>query len=295
MESAQNLPIDLYTAAALLEWQLEMGADEGILDAPLNRYHLPERAEPMPMARSSAPSRASAPNQIEARRDVERGDQPPARGPAPEIHRAPQGPDPVEAARTTAMKATSLETLRDLLEAFEHCEPKKGARNCIFGGGHPQARVLFLTEAPVREEDVAASMMTGHEGVMFDKMVSAIGLTRDPTDANRAVYLLPVLPWRPPGDRDMTSQEFAMMAPFIARHVEFVDPDVVVMMGNSACAMGLGRPLAQTSVTRVRGQWLTAFGKPALAMAHPRNLISTPAEKRNAWTDLLELRARLAI
>jgi uracil-DNA glycosylase len=299
MESTHSLPLDTYTAAALLEWQLEMGADEPMLDAPLNRYDLPERAEPLPRAGGNAASGAqtSGGQAGGGQSGVDRGapNVARARRPAPEIHRAPQGPDPVEAAITAAAKATSLDSLREIMGEFEHCEPKKGARNFLFGAGNPQARVLILIDAPSREEDVAAELMTGQNGALFEKMFAAIGLTRDPTDATRSLYLAPVLPWRLPGDREVTGQELAMMQPFLARHVEFIDPDLVVLMGNTPCAAGFGQSLAQSGVTRLRGQWKQAFGKPARAMFSPHFLIAHPAAKRAAWEDLLEIRAHLGL
>jgi DNA polymerase len=187
-----------------------------------------------------------------------------------------------------------LDNLRTALEGFEHCEPKKGARNFIFGEGNPAARVLVLVEAPHREEDVSGMLMTGPqgplaEGILFDKMLQAIDLSRSSDDAARSLYLAPILPWRTVGDREVTAQELAMMQPFLARHVEFIDPEIILLIGNAPCAAALGQP----GVTRLRGQWKQAFGKPARALIAPRALMAQPALKRDAWNDLLEIRARL--
>ena len=299
MESAQSIPLDTYTAAALLEWQLEMGADEPMLDAPLNRYDLPERADPLPRAGVAVESNRANAGGPQASGQNSGDNRGPNAGrerrPTPEIHRPQQGPDPVEAAHTAAAKARSLDDLREIMGDFEHCEPKKGARNFLFGAGNRQARIMVLLDAPTREEDSAAGLMTGPNGLLFEKMFAAIGLTRDPTDAARSLYLAPVLPWRPPGDREITAQELAMMQPFLARHVEFIDPDLVLLMGNTPCAVAFGQPLAQSSVTRLRGQWKQAFGKPARAMFPPHYLMAQPAAKRMAWEDLLEIRAHLGL
>lgn len=277
MESPE-INIDTYTAAALLAWQMEMGADEAILDAPLNRYDLPEAA---PHARAPRPVQTdvSAPKE---------------RAPIPQIQRAPEGPDPVEAAKTAASKAGSLADLRGILEGFDHCEPKKGARNFIFGEGNPASRVLVLMDAPHREEDVSGRLMMGPqgplpEGVLFDKMFQAIGMSRTHEDPARGLYLAPILPWRAPGDREITAQEVAAMQPFLARHIEFIDPEIILLIGNAPCAAALGQP----GVTRLRGQWKQAFGKPARALISPRVLMAQPALKRDAWNDLLEIRAHL--
>ena len=282
MESPDITAMDTYTAAALLAWQMEMGADEAMLDAPLNRYDLPEPAPRAPARAMSSYASSDAPAP------------PRERASAPQIHRAPEGPDPVEAAVSAASKATSLDSLRDLVNGFEQCEPKKGARNFLFGEGNPAARVLILLDAPHREEDASGRLMTGPqgpspEGILFDKMFQAIGLSRSSDDPARGLYLAPILPWRTPGDREVSAQEMATMQPFLARHVEFINPEIILLIGNGPCAAGLGQP----GVTRLRGQWKQAFGKPARALLSPRALMAQPGAKRDAWNDLLEISARL--
>ena len=80
-----------------------------------------------------------------------------------------------------------------------------------------------------------------------------------------------------------------MMLPFLARHVELANPDVIVLMGNTPCAAALGA----RGILRLRGKWTEAFGRPTMPMTHPAYLLRTPAAKREAWADLLELKARL--
>ncbi len=120
-------------------------------------------------------------------------------------------------------------------------------------------------------------------------MLAAIGLSRAAPDALAAVYITNVLPWRPPGNRDPEPAEIAQMLPFLARHVELADPDLIVLMGNAACKAALGK----AGILRLRGHWTEAFGRPALPMTHPAYLLRQPHAKREAWADLLEIRARL--
>jgi DNA polymerase len=115
-------------------------------------------------------------------------------------------------------------------------------------------------------------------------MLAAIDLSRD-----SSVYITNVLPWRPPQNRDPKPDEIAMMQPFLRRHVELAAPDVLVVMGNISCQAVLGK----RGITRLRGQWAEAFDKPVLPMFHPAYLLRQPAMKREAWADLLELKARL--
>lgn len=263
----QGPDLDYYAALAALEWQIELGADCAILDQPLDCYDLPDQLE-----------KPRLPEPVAA---------PPARAAAPVA--APVGPDPVAVARQAAGAAASLTALREAIEGYDLCDLKKGARSTVFADGNPAARVMIIGEAPGREEDQQGKPFVGRAGQLLDRMFAAIGLSRATPDAQASVYITNVLPWRPPGNREPEPAEIAQMLPFLARHVELADPDVIVLMGNAACLAALG----QRGITRLRGAWAEAFGKPALPMTHPAYLLRTPAAKREAWADLLALRARL--
>ncbi|MBC7164032.1 MAG: uracil-DNA glycosylase [Roseovarius sp.] len=250
-------------ALAGLAWQIELGATEAIGDVPVNRYALPEKAA-KPAARPA--------------------DDVPAR-PAPAATRT----DPLAEAEAAARAAPTLDALRDALAAYPHCALRRGARNLVFADGNPAARVMILGEAPGREEDVAGRPFVGRAGRLLDRMLAAIGLDRGAEDRARAVYIANVLPWRPPPGRDPQPEEIAMMRPFVARHVALAAPDFLILMGNTSCEAGLNR----RGISRLRGQWAEAFGRPALPMFHPAYLLRNPAAKREAWADLLCLRARL--
>lgn len=252
--------MDFHAAKALLEWQMELGADEPIGEVPVNRYEVSDEApKPAPAAAETLP---------------------PAVDP---------GLDPVSVARAAAEGAAGLEALAAVQAGYEHCELKKGARNFVFADGNPEARVLILGEAPGRDEDREGKPFVGRAGQLLDRMFSAIGLARTAHHAGEALYITNVMPWRPPSNRDPEPAEIAMMLPFVARHVELVDPDVIVLMGNTSCAAALGR----RGILRLRGTWTEAFGRPAMPMTHPAYLLRNPAAKREAWADLLEIKARL--
>ena len=172
---------------------------------------------------------------------------------------------------------------------YPHCDLKMGARNLVFFDGNPAARVMIIGEAPGRDEDMQGKPFVGRAGQLLDRMLAAIGMARHADDPARAVYITNVLPWRPPQNRDPTPEEIAMLLPFVQRHVELVDPELVVLMGNTSCQAGLGR----RGITRLRGTWTQAYGRPALPMFHPAGLLRNPHNKRHAWADLLELQARL--
>lgn len=260
--------IDAATALALLEWQAEMGADEPILDWPVDRFELGKRPATAPAA--AAPVAA------------------PAIVPADE---AADQMALVARAQALAEAADTLEALAEAQQAFDGVELKKGARSFCFSDGNPAARVLILGEAPGDEEDRQGRPFVGPSGQLLDRMFAAIGLARDAVDAERALYITNVLCWRPPGNRDPRPDEIALSLPFVRRHVELAAPEVIVLMGNVPCEVALGR----RGILRLRGQWVEAFGRPALPMTHPAYLLRTPAAKREAWADLLSLADRLKL
>lgn len=265
----RGFALDAETALALLQWQAEMGADEPCLDMPLDRYDLPDRIESSATARPPAAATATA--------------TPPAAKPRDEAR------DLVAHAETMAAAAADLSALATAQEAFEGIELKKGARNFCFADGNPAARVMVIGEAPGEEEDNQGRPFVGRAGQLLDRMFDAIGLSRTAVDAEKALYISNVLPWRPPGNRRPEPAEIAMMMPFLRRHVELAQPDLLVLMGNTPCAALLNRQ----GILKLRGTWSEALGLPVLPMTHPAYLLRTPLAKREAWADLLSLAARL--
>ncbi|MEO0905761.1 MAG: uracil-DNA glycosylase [Pseudomonadota bacterium] len=259
MDSVSNY----WNDRALLEWQVELGATDAILDTPVNRYAL-EAVAPKPKP-AAVPKEAPLPT--------------------PE----PAAVDAVAIARTAASAADDLPSLAAAMQGFEHCELKRGARSFVFADGQAAARVMVIGEAPGSEEDRAGKPFVGRAGQLLDRMLAAINLGRAHDDVTRSVYITNVLPWRPPSNRTPEPAEIAMMLPFLERHVALADPEVVVLMGNTPCQALLGR----TGITRMRGQWQEVLGKPCLPMFHPAYLLRNTAAKREAWADLLELNARL--
>jgi DNA polymerase len=253
--------VDYHTARALLEWQIELGATECIGDTPVDCYTLPEKL--------------SKPNQPEAKPHL-------TRGPV-----ALESRDPVKVAHAAAQAANTLEELRAAIAAFDLCDLKKGARNMVFSDGIAGAPVMIIGEAPGVEEDRIGKPFVGASGKLLDRMLAAIGRGRSNTEA--PVYITNTLPWRPPQNRDPKPEEIAMMLPFLVRHIELANPKVLVLMGNWACQA----LLAKRGITKLRGGWTQAVAKPALPMCHPAYLLRNPDAKKDAWADLLGLKAAL--
>ncbi len=254
--------MDHWQLRAALEWQVELGANETLLDAPVNRYETPAK----PAAATITQAQQPAPVAVE------------------EV-----APDPVAEARNAAESAQDLTSLEAALAQFDHCELKRGARKFVFSDGKPTARLMVIGDAPGRDEDRLGKPFAGQVGQLFDKMLAAIGLDRSAVDAEHAVYITNVLPWRPPQSRDPQPEEIDMMRPFVQRHIELVKPDVIIVMGNIACAALLGK----SGITRLRGTWAETASIPVMPMCHPTQLLRTPEAKRDAWHDLLEIQEKL--
>jgi DNA polymerase len=253
---------EYHNALALLRWQIELGVTEAICDAPIDRYSLPQTRATAAPDKQAAPTAASAPRT--------------------------EAVDPVAAAEQAALGAQDLAALRAALCDFEHCELKRGARNLVFSDGQAGAPVMIVGEAPGRDEDREGRPFVGRAGQLLDRMLAAVDMGR--LDAENPVYITNVLPWRPPQNRDPSPEEIAMMRPFLLRHIALAAPQVLVLMGNISAHALLGK----RGITRLRGQWTEAANLPVLPMFHPAYLLRNPAAKREAWADLLSLRARLS-
>ncbi|MEO1307628.1 MAG: uracil-DNA glycosylase [Pseudomonadota bacterium] len=256
---------------AALDWQIEIGGNEAIGNDPVDRFAL-----------GAAGPKA----------DTWLKREPPGTNVTPPAETAPAEPkeiDVIAEARKAANSAASLDDLRSALENYHHCDLRKGARNLVFGDGRPDARVMVIGEAPGADEDRIGKPFVGRAGQLLDRMFAAIGMGRDQPDAQTGLYITNILPWRPPQNRDPKPEEVAMMRPFVERHVDLINPDLLILMGNHACQALLGK----RGITRLRGNWTEALGRPALPMFHPAYLLRNPAMKRETWADLLAVKHRL--
>jgi DNA polymerase len=250
----------------LLAFYLEAGVDCALLDEPVDR-----------LAEMDAAPRA------------EIREPPPAQAPRPAAARLPLAAEPspapdaaIASAREAARTAPTLAALRELMERFDGCALRATATRLVFADGNPQARIMFVGEAPGRDEDLEGLPFVGRSGKLLDRMIGAIGLDRS------KAYIANVIPWRPPGNRTPTPQETQICLPFIQRQIELVDPDVLVTLGNPSTQALLG---TREGIMRTRGRWFdydtgTRVIR-ALPTFHPAYLLRSPAYKRLAWQDLL--------
>jgi DNA polymerase len=248
-----------------LRWLIEAGADEAIGDMPVDRFQERDRA--------AAPARPSVAPAVPAAARAE-----------PPVPAAMPAGNP--SARAIAAAAQTLAELEAALRAFDGCPLKDTATNLVFADGNPAARIMLIGEAPGADEDRIGKPFVGVSGQLLDRMLAAIGLDRT------SVYITNVIFWRPPGNRQPTPAEVAACLPFVERHIELVAPDVLVLVGGASAKTILAR---SEGITRLRGRWFhyESAGMPrpvpALPIYHPAFLLRQPAQKREAWKDLLTL------
>jgi uracil-DNA glycosylase len=265
-------PAPADTAHDLLDFYVEAGADAMLGETPVNRFAAQEP--------TSAPARTPQPAAMPPDLEI-KGRAAPAAPPAPD--------EAAMAARAAAKNVNTLDELRAILEKFDGCALKATATHLVFADGNPKAKVMFVGEAPGRDEDIEGLPFVGRSGKLLDRMLAAIWLDRT------SVYIANIVPWRPPGNRTPTPQESAICLPFILRQIELADPDILVCLGGPSAQTLLG---IKEGITKTRGRWFSFdTGKReirAMPTFHPAFLLRSPLQKRFAWRDFLSIKKELA-
>ena len=271
MQHKQN-DMTPHDAARALRWLADMGADEIIGEEPVDRRLAPAATVPAEVTTTALAAIPRPPPQVPK----------PATSPAVQV---------------TAAGISELQTLAEIeqaLSSFDACPLKKTATRLCYADGNPQARVMVVGEAPGRDEDIEGKPFVGKSGQLLDRMLAAIGLSRQAAEPARAVFITNAIFWRPPGNRTPTEAETLMCLPFLLRTIEIQKPDVIVCLG----ATPAHRLTAKTEgILKLRGKWLTVniSGRsiPLLPTLHPAYLLRQPNQKRLSWRDMLALRQML--
>lgn len=222
------------------------------------------------------------------------------KGPASDEHREPYAPaphhDPVAAAATASdslfgdLSAPPIRIQRSS-ETFEEiwadigdctrCPLYQGRTNIVHTDGNRRARLMFVGEAPGADEDAQARPFVGRAGQLLTKIIEAIGLKREDVligNVNRC---------RPPANRPPTPEEASMCKPFLLREIAAVQPEVIVVLGNTAMKNLLD---LKQGITRVRGQFQDYQGVKVMPTFHPAYLLRDPTKKKETWEDIKKVR-----
>ena len=182
------------------------------------------------------------------------------------------------------VKLPLLEAVRSEIGECTRCKLHKGRTNIVFGVGSPEARLMFVGEAPGEDEDLQGYPFVGKAGQLLTKMIEAMGLRRED------VYICNTVKCRPPNNRNPEPDELLACEPFLKGQLGAVKPAAIVTLGKFA-AQALLRE--QTPITRLRGQWREYEGIPVMPTFHPAYLLRSPGEKGKVWEDLKQVMKKL--
>jgi uracil-DNA glycosylase len=161
---------------------------------------------------------------------------------------------------------------------------KLGRKQIVFGVGNPKAELMFVGEAPGRDEDEQGEPFVGRAGQLLTKIIEAIGLKRED------VYIANVIKCRPPENRNPEPDEVASCEPFLFRQIDAIKPKVIVALGTFAAHAMLK---TDTPISRLRGRTYNYRGAQLIATFHPAYLLRSPERKRDTWEDMKKVRALL--
>ena len=182
-------------------------------------------------------------------------------------------------------KADNLERLKKSIQKIKNCSLKDCATNMVFGDGNPNSKIMFIGEAPGANEDEEGLPFVGRAGSLLDKMLAAIDLDR------KKVYISNIINYRPPENRRPTDEEIKRYLPFITKHIEIINPKIVVLLGSTAMNALIGNEVV---ISKMRGKWIEKkFGNcktSVIVTFHPAFLMRQPAQKKMAWIDLKMIR-----
>lgn len=266
-------------AATALQFYLDHGVDTCLQDQPVDRTALSQKSSPA--------SKAPAPAAVSRKADNA------------EILLGKSN------ARNEAVKlaqaASNLAELREAVAEFDGVSVKKTATNMVFADGNPQSPIMLIGEAPGADEDRQGKPFVGVSGQLLDRILKCIGLDRLEEDPAKAVYISNILNWRPPGNRTPSPAEIEVSLPFIERHIQLVQPKILIFCGGVSAKSLLG---SSESISRLRGKgWhdyrpqaleldTGAHTIAAIATYHPAYLLRTPAQKKAVWADMLSVQAK---
>jgi uracil-DNA glycosylase family 4 len=193
------------------------------------------------------------------------------------------------AGRARARAPTQDDLLADLeriVTVCEKCRLSKSRTQVVYGVGSPSADLMFIGEAPGRDEDIQGQPFVGRAGQLLTDIIKAMKLTRDD------VYIANVIKCRPPENRNPEQDELDACRPHIRRQIEIIQPRVIVTLGRFALQSLTEKGYA---ISSVRGQWLDYNGIKVMPTYHPAYLLRNPAAKKDVWADMKKVMTELGI
>lgn len=258
---------------AALQWHIDHGADEMLVDTPVDRTAAPDIAK---IIAKTPPLKAVTKAEEAVATEV--------MGAAAAI---------IEAQKL-AGDCKTLDALKTAITEFDGISIKKTATNMVFSDGDPASSIMLIGEAPGADEDIQGKPFVGECGQLLDKILASIGLSRVSEELTRSVYMTNVLNWRPPGNRTPTSAEMDISQAFIERHIALVQPKMIIFCGGLAAKTLLK---SKDSISKMRGAFhdykMGDVTIPTMVTYHPAYLLKTPLQKKAVWADMLMLQDKI--
>jgi DNA polymerase len=280
-----NAGTEQISPGMMLKWLSDMGADEALEAEAIDRFTVTPPPFTLPQA---VPATAARPSVVPAE-EAARAPQRHAIEPAQRAVAAVPVSAGAVSAREAATRCNTLDELRAAVLAFDGCVLKQTAKHTVFADGNPDAPLMLIGEAPGRDEDLQGLPFVGRSGMLLDRMLASIGMSR-----KESAYITNVIFWRPPGNRPPTPEEAAICAPFLVRHIELKRPRAILLLGGTPVRHVLNW---DEGITRIRGRWgvyrKDGLEIPTLPTFHPAYLLRQPSAKKLAWQDLQSLREKL--
>ena len=186
-------------------------------------------------------------------------------------------------------KDNLLSELRNKIKSIKNCELKKSATNLVFSDGNPNAKIMIIGEGPGANEDKEGKPFVGRAGKLLDKMLESINLNR------KNVYISNVVNYRPPQNRKPTDVEIRRYLPFLQKHIEIINPRILLLLGSTALNAIIGNEIV---ISKARGKWVNKkIGNTetnVIASFHPAFLMRQPDQKKYAWEDLKMIRKKIS-
>ena len=186
-------------------------------------------------------------------------------------------------------KDNLLSELRNKIKSIKNCELKKSATNLVFSDGNPNAKIMIIGEGPGANEDKEGKPFVGRAGKLLDKMLESINLNR------KNVYISNVVNYRPPQNRKPTDEEIRRYLPFLQKHIEIINPRILLLLGSTALNAIIGNEIV---ISKARGKWVNKkIGNTetnVIASFHPAFLMRQPDQKKYAWEDLKMIRKKIS-
>ena len=186
------------------------------------------------------------------------------------------------------VKNKKLQELKDSIGRIKNCELKKSSTNIVFSDGNPEAKIMIIGEGPGANEDLEAVPFIGRTGELLDKMLLSINLDRD------SVYISNVVNYRPPENRNPTDEEITRYLPYLVKHIEIINPQILILLGSTALNTIIGN---DEVISNVRGKWIEkkigSCKTLVISSFHPAFLMRQPDKKKLSWIDLKMIKKKI--